>query len=117
MFEAHKGGRRVSQQPQEQTIRLEDLFGNQRDIAEIIGIEKYIELTKTFGGDNIYIQKYSEVCKIQRNAEIRSKFTGYNSEELAKEYDLTERYVRQLCSDLISERRAALPGQISLFDY
>ncbi len=101
---------------QEPTIRLEDLFGNQRDIAEIIGVDKYIELTKTYGGDNIYIQKYSEVCKIQRNAEIRSKFNGYNSEDLAREYDLTERYVRMICSDLICERRAALPGQMSLFD-
>lgn len=105
----------MSQQPQKQ-IRLEDLFGNQRDIAEIIGIDKYIELTKTFGGDNIYIQKYSEVCKIQRNSEIRDKFNGYNSEELAREYDLTERYVRMICSDLIYDRRAALPGQMSLFD-
>lgn len=106
----------MSQQPQEQTIRLEDLFGNQRDIAEIIGIDNYIKLTKEYGGDNIYIQKYSEVCKIQRNAEIRNKFNGYNFEELAKEYDLTERYIRQLCSDLLYNRRAALPGQMSLFD-
>ena len=101
---------------QEPTIRLEDLFGNQRDIAEIIGVDKYIELTKTYGGDNIYIQKYSEVCKIQRNAEIRAKFNGYNAEDLAREYDLTERYVRMLCSDLLYERRAALSGQMSLFD-
>ena len=103
-------------QQQELTIRLEDLFGNQRDIAEIIGVENYIRLTKAFGGDNIYIQKYSEVCKIRRNAEIRTKFNGYNAEDLARKYDLTERYVRMICSDLICERRAALPGQMSLFD-
>ena len=103
-------------QQQEQTIRLEDLFGNQREIAEIIGVDKYIELTKTYGGDNIYIQKYSEVLKIQLNAEIRSKFNGYNADELADEYNLTERYIRMLCSDLVSQRKYAPPNQLSLFD-
>ena len=100
---------------QEQIIGIDDLFGNQRDIAEIIGIDKYIELTKVFGGDNVYIQKYSEVCKAQRNKEIRSKFTGLNAEELAEEYNLTERYIRMLCSDLISKRYVS-PDQLSFFD-
>lgn len=103
-------------QQQEQTIRLEDLFGNQREIAEIIGVEKYIELTKTYGGDNIYIQKYSEVLKIQRNAEIRSKFNGYNANELANEYNLTERYIRMLCSDLVNQHKYVPPNQLSFFD-
>lgn len=98
-------------------IRVQDLYGVQRDIAEVIGIDSYIELTKVFGGDNIYIQKYSEVVKIKRNAEIREKFNGYNSEELAKKYDLSERYVRYLCSDLIEDIRSRPPeGQMSLFD-
>ena len=101
---------------QEQNISIEDLFGNQRDIAEIIGIEKYVELTKTFGGDMIYIQKYSEVQKTQRNKEIRAKFNGHNADELAKEYDLTERYIRSLCSDLTMQRRHAPPNQLNIFD-
>ena len=110
----HKGGRRMAQQ--EQKITIDDLFGNQRDIAEIIGIDKYIELTKIFGGDNVYIQKYSEVLKVQRNKEIRSKFTGFNAEELADKYNLTERYIRMLCSDLVSRKGYVSPNQLSLFD-
>lgn len=97
-------------------ISIDDLFGNQRDIAEIIGIDGYIELTKVYGGDMIYIQKYSEVQKAQRNKEIRSKFTGFNAHELAEEYDLTERYIRSLCSDLTAQRKAAPPNQLNLFD-
>ena len=109
-----KGGRTVSEQ---QKIRVQDLYGVQRDIAEIIGIDNYIKLSLNFGGDNIYVQKYSEVIKIQRNAEIRNKFNGYNSDQLAKEYDLSERYVRLLCADLIEDMRSRPPeGQISLFD-
>ena len=110
----HKGGRTVSEQ---QKIRIQDLYGVQRDIAEIIGIDNYIKLSRNFGGDNIYVQKYSEVVKIQRNAEIRSKFNGYNSGQLAKEYGLTERYVRSICSDLIEDMRSRpLEGQLSIFD-
>ena len=102
----------------QQKIRIQDLYGVQRDIAEVIGIDSYLNLTKIFGGDNIYIQKYSEVIKIQRNAEIREKFNGYNSDELAKEYDLSERYVRHLCADLLEDIRSRPPkGQMSLFDF
>lgn len=54
-------------------INLDDLVGTQREIAETIGIESYIKLCQTFGGDTIYIQKYSELQKLERNAEIKAK--------------------------------------------
>lgn len=99
-------------------IKLEDLYGVQKDIAELIGVDNYIKLSLNFGGDNIYIQKYSEVVKVQRNSEIRNKFNGYNSDQLAKEYNLSERYIRMICSDLIDNIRSRPPkGQMSLFDY
>lgn len=46
-------------------INIDDLYGNQREIAEVIGIDNYIKLSKYFGGeDSLYIQKYSELVKI-----------------------------------------------------
>lgn len=98
-------------------ITIDDLYGQQRDIAETIGLKAYIELTKTFGGDELYIQKYTELLKIPRNKSIRAEFTGYNSAELARKYDLSERYVRDICSDLIDAKRSAPPpGQLSFWD-
>ena len=47
-------------------IHLDDLIGTQRDIAEVIGIENYIKLCKSFGGDTVYIQKYTELQKVER---------------------------------------------------
>jgi Mor family transcriptional regulator len=91
-------------------INLDNLVGTQRDIAETIGLDSYIKLCKAFGGDTIYIQKYSELQKLERNAEIRAKYNGYNSSELAREYDLSERYVRIICSN------DNLDGQLSIFD-
>lgn len=58
-------------------INIDDLYGNQREIAEVIGIDNYIKLSKYFGGeDSLYIQKYSE---------------------LAKMYNLSTRYIRMIC--------------------
>lgn len=101
-----------------QQIKIEDLYGIQKEIAELIGIDNYIKLSLNFGGDNIYVQKYSEVIKVQRNNDIRQKFNGYNSDQLAREYNLSERYIRMICADLIDSIRSRPPqGQMSLFDY
>lgn len=79
-------------------IRLEDLAETQRDIAELVGIENYIKLSKRYGGDSsLYIQKYSEISKNARNREIRKKFNGHNIPHLANIYDLSERQVRMIC--------------------
>lgn len=103
---------------QEKQIKIEDLYGIQKEIAELIGIDNYIKLSLHFGGDNIYVQKYSEVIKVQRNNDIRQKFNGYNSDQLAREYNLSERYIRMICADLIEAIRSRPPqGQMSLFDH
>lgn len=103
---------------QEKQIKIEDLYGIQKEIAELIGIDNYIKLSLHFGGDNIYVQKYSEIIKVQRNNDIRQKFNGYNSDQLAREYNLSERYIRMICADLIEAIRSRPPqGQMSLFDY
>lgn len=79
-------------------ISLKDLSDKQREIAEVIGLDNYIKLSKRFGGeDSIYIQKYSEIIKGVRNKEIRTKYNGHNISELSKRYNLSERYIRKLC--------------------
>ncbi len=81
-------------------IVLEDLADTQREIAELIGLENYIRLSKRFGGDNgLYIQKYSEISKNARNREIRKKYNGYNIPMLANLYNLSERQIRTIISD------------------
>ena len=60
-----------------------------RQLAEITGI-----LTRT-----------------ARDRLIREKFTGYNAEQLAQEFDLTVRWVQEICKD------APPAGQLSLLDF
>lgn len=82
----------------EPVIRFDDLTESQKEIAELIGLENYIKLSKRFGGDNsLYIQKYSEISKNARNREIRKNFNGHNIPQLANIYDLSERQVRLIC--------------------
>lgn len=90
----------------EPIITIDDLHGNQREIAEVIGIDSYIKLSKYFGGeDSIYIQKYSELIKTSRNAEIRKLYkAGYSTLKISKIYGLSERYIRKLCQE-DSERK------------
>ena len=81
-------------------IRLNDLTGTQREIAELIGLDNYIRLSKRYGGDSsLYIQKYTEIVKAARNREIIKKYNGYNISLLAKMYNLSERQIRSIISE------------------
>ena len=84
-------------------------------MAEVIGLENYLELTRYFGGENPYIPKFDELVKDPRNRELRSKYNGYNVRELSREYHLSERYIRILTADLRKRQQARPPdGQLHL---
>lgn len=66
------------------------------DIIETIGIDKFVELCKLRGGMLVYFPSHSRVIRQARNREIVKKFNGVNFEKLAKEYKLSESYVRRI---------------------
>ncbi|MPM43791.1 hypothetical protein SDC9_90468 [bioreactor metagenome] len=80
-------------------------------IAEAIGIENFYKLAETVGGATVYIPKPESLVRPVRDARIKKEFNGYNHAQLAKRYDVTERWVRQLCGDGHPE------GQLNLFSY
>lgn len=77
----------------EPTITLESLSGHHREIAELIGLENYIKLSRRFGGDSPYILKYEELLKPARDAKIQEDFDGFNTKELARKYGLSVRSI------------------------
>lgn len=81
-----------------------------RQIAEVVGIEGLYRLTKKIGGQTVYIPKTETIIRPIRDAHIKAEFNGFNHNMLAKKYDVTERWVRELCGPGIVE------GQIGLFD-
>lgn len=80
-------------------------------IAEAIGIENFYKLAETVGGETVYIPKPESLVRPVRDARIKAEFNGYNHAALAKRYDVTVRWVRQLCGDGHPE------GQLDLFSY
>ena len=70
-----------------------------------------LTLAAQYGGSNLYIPKVDALTRTARDRLIREKFTGYNAEQLAQEFDLTVRWVQEICKD------APPAGQLSLLDF
>ncbi|SHF45497.1 Mor transcription activator family protein [Desulforamulus putei DSM 12395] len=84
--------------------------GIYRDIVEKIGVANFIKLAELVGGATIYIPKAESFLRPARDLRIKQEFNGYNHAELAKRYNLSERWIRAICGEGHAE------GQISLFD-
>ena len=81
-------------------VKLEDIPENQRDIAECLGIEAFIKLSKFCGGQTgIYIPKYYTLIKEARNRVIRQRYNKYNLKQLAREYCLSTQSIRQIVAE------------------
>lgn len=95
----------------EKELTLEMITGEMyRAIAEEIGVESFLKLAKLVGGTTFYIPKAESLLRPVRDLHIKQEFNGCNYQELAIRYDVTERWVRQICGD------GNLMGQITIFD-
>ena len=89
---------------------LEDISENYRPVVEIIGIEKFIELSDYAKGDELYFPKAENVIAPARNRRIKKEWDGYNLKELAEKYNLTIKQIGNILKD------EPMIGQMSLFD-
>ena len=98
---------------------LDDLREEQKQIAEVIGVDAYLDLTRAFGGTSIYIAKAEEILKrADRDRQIREEFNGSNYAQLAIKYGLTEVWIRNIVYDKAVEiKRKPLDGQMNLSDF
>ena len=78
---------------------LGQLSGDQRELAESIGLEAYNMLIENFGGCQMYIPKRETIFKNIRNKEIQKYFNGFNYRELAKKYNLSKKTVYKIVSE------------------
>ena len=99
-------------------ISLEDLQEKHRSYAEIIGIERLLELAKVYGGTQIYIPKPEELLKNRKYKAISEEFDGTNIKELAKKYRVSESTVYRLVRDqIVKAASRQVPGQYDLSQY
>ncbi len=99
-------------------LTIEELSKEQKQIAEAIGLDAYLLLSKTFGGTSIYIAKAEEILhRKTRDEQIRNEFNGNNYSQLAQKYGLTEVWIRNIVYDKAKEIKAKpISGQMNLLD-
>lgn len=98
-------------------VSLDQLRDDQKELAEIIGLEAYKNLIKHYGGNQLYIQQVDSVLKDVRDRELNEKFDGTNYRKLSQEYGISEMTIR----DIVAPKRkqlklAPMEGQMSFED-
>lgn len=101
-------------------LQMEDLNGNDLDLAETVGLEAFKSLVRTYGGINgLYVPKADRLIIPIRDTLIRREFDGDNTHALAIKWGLTERYILEIAKDRAKQirvERAAPPReQLRLF--
>lgn len=81
------------------SIEIDELDGEQREIAECVGIDGYRKLVMHFGGTSVYIQKEERLLKNQRDRKIFEMFNGSNHKELARLFRLSENRIREIINE------------------
>lgn len=81
-----------------------------RLVAHEIGMESAMLLANLFQGTGTYFPKLDTLLQDLRNKKIRAEFDGKNYKELARKYDLTERWIYEIITQEVNE------NQISFFD-
>ena len=78
-------------------VQIEDIpDGICRAIAEEIGIENYIKLSRLIGGDVVYLPREEAFLRNVRDKLIIEEYKGYNVKEVARKYGITVKWVREI---------------------
>lgn len=80
-------------------LTKEDLPIQLREIADLIGMEMFIQLIKAYGGSTIYVPTENSILKPVRNQLIKRNFNGSNYKQLSKEFKISEMQVRNIINN------------------
>ncbi|MEG1752737.1 MAG: Mor transcription activator family protein [Christensenella sp.] len=99
-------------------LTLDDLKGETRELAEVIGLEAFKLILERYGGTGrLYIPQPDMVIIPIRDLLIQREYNGFNIYELAKKWELSDTYIRQIVKEqALDFKRKPMDGQISLLD-
>ena len=99
-------------------LALEDLRGESRALADIVGLEAFKNLVRHYGGTSkLYVPSADTVAIPVRDELIRREYDGDNLHELVRKWGLTDRWIYEIVKDKAKEIKAKpIDGQISLFE-
>ena len=67
-----------------------------RSIAEEIGTDNLLKLSLLIGGTTFYMPRKEKILRPLRDLKIREEYNGYNTADLARKYDVSQRWVQQI---------------------
>lgn len=88
-------------------VTMDDLIDEQREIAEITGIEAYRNLVRHFSGEQIRIWSISKLIKKIRDNQICHEYDGHNVKQLSRKYGLSDQTIEKLIKEANSLVRVA----------
>ena len=77
-------------------IRLEDLPEDTHQLVEIVGMEKMIEIVKSYGGDTLYIPMYSSLVRCDKTKKVVKEYNGKNLTALRNKYGLSPEQIKYI---------------------
>jgi len=77
-------------------IRREDIPEEYLDLADELGLETFLRLTRLCGGQCLYIPKTESLEREARDRDIRARFDGGNYRALGVQFRLSERQIRKI---------------------
>lgn len=92
-------------------ISIDSLPESYQQVALIVGVEAALKLSEYLGGAALYFPKLEEMLREKRDERIRQEFNGINHRELARKYNLSERWLRE-----IVQVKRPVVQQADLFD-
>lgn len=104
-------------------LTLEDLAEKDREVAEILGVEKLVLLSQVMGGTPYYIPQPENLAKMRIRSEIRKAYDGTNIKRLAAEYGVCTATIYNILKGMLikgAEKRKIkenIPGQQELMDW
>ncbi|MBY2478947.1 transcriptional regulator [Clostridioides difficile] len=80
-------------------VKLEDIPVQFHAMIEIVGIDKFIEIIKLYGGTNTYIPTCKGIFRYARDREIVRQFNGVNHNELAVKYNMCVGNIKRILNE------------------
>ncbi len=77
-------------------IRREDIPAEYLDLADELGLETFLRLTRLCGGQSLYVPKLESLEREARDRDIRARFDGGNYRALGALFRLSERQIRKI---------------------
>ena len=83
-----------------EAIKPEHLAPEQKELADLIGMDAYRKMMDFYGGEKIYIPRTETVIKKNKNEIIKAVFDGTNHQEIRKQFGITMRELDRILHGL-----------------